>query len=106
MNYLGMSFERLTAISSVDGRYRDLTEPLVACFSEYALIRKRIAVECLYVIALTEESALGIRKLSEDEKTTLRTLYEIPIEDARLVKQIEREGYKGILATNHDVKAI
>ena len=35
----------LTAISPVDGRYRNQTEKLAAEFSEQALIRHRIRVE-------------------------------------------------------------
>lgn len=101
-----MPFEPLTAISSVDGRYRNLLERCAEHFSEFALIRARIRVECEYLLALTEEKELGIRKLSAQEQTTLRDLWRISIEDARIVKAIEKEGYEGIPATNHDVKAI
>jgi hypothetical protein len=42
----------LTAISPVDGRYRNKTEKLADYFSEQALIRYRIRVEVEYFIAL------------------------------------------------------
>ena len=42
----------LTAISPVDGRYRNTTEKLADYFSEQALIRYRIRVEVEYFIAL------------------------------------------------------
>lgn len=42
----------LTAISPVDGRYRNKTEKLADYFSEQALIRYRIRVEIEYFIAL------------------------------------------------------
>ncbi|MDO8552779.1 MAG: adenylosuccinate lyase [bacterium] len=97
---------QLTAISSVDGRYRDLLEQFGERFSEFALIRARIRVECEYLLALSEEKELGIRKLSAEEKEILVGLFRISIEDARIVKAIEKDGYEGIPATNHDVKAV
>ncbi|MBV9159723.1 MAG: adenylosuccinate lyase [Candidatus Kaiserbacteria bacterium] len=100
-----MEFEPLTAISSVDGRYRAAAEALAPYFSEYALIRYRIRVECEYLIALTEEKALGIRALTDNERELLQKIADASLEDARIVKRIEREGYEGIPATNHDVKA-
>jgi adenylosuccinate lyase len=101
-----MPFEPLTAVSSVDGRYRGSTEELAAYFSEFALIRYRLLVECEYLIALSAEKKVGLRPLAAEEKKLLRTLPNITVDDARIVKAIEKEGYGGILATNHDVKAI
>jgi adenylosuccinate lyase len=101
-----MDLESLTAISPVDGRYRAVAEPLAEYFSEYALMKMRLTVECEYLIALAETKGVGIRALTADEKTTLRSLPHISIEDAQLIKDIEREGYGGIPATNHDVKAV
>lgn len=49
-----MKLDALTAISPVDGRYRNKTEQLTAYFSEYALIRYRVRVEVEYFIALCE----------------------------------------------------
>ena len=40
-----MTLDLLTAISPIDGRYRDKTELLADYFSEYALIRYRVRVE-------------------------------------------------------------
>jgi adenylosuccinate lyase len=99
-------FETLTAISPVDGRYRATTEALAEYFSEYALIKMRLTVECEYLIALSETKGVGMRPLAADEKTMLRALPHIAVEDARIIKKIEREGYGGIPATNHDVKAV
>ncbi|OGG71180.1 adenylosuccinate lyase [Candidatus Kaiserbacteria bacterium RIFCSPHIGHO2_12_FULL_53_13] len=101
-----MLFEPLTAISSIDGRYRDLLEQFSERFSEFSLIRARIRVECEYLLALSEEKKLGIRKLTAEEQDILRDLWRISIDDARIVKAIEKYGYGGILATNHDVKAV
>src|SRR3990167_8153902 len=100
-----MPFEPLTAISSVDGRYRDISAALLEHFSEFGLIRKRLLVECEYLIALSG-AGVGMRKLTKEEKTTLQQLSQISTEEAHVVKNIEKEGYEGIPATNHDVKAV
>jgi len=101
-----MHLEPLTAISPVDGRYRATAEALAEYFSEYALIKMRLTVECEYLIALSETKGVGLRPLAADEKTMLRALPHIAVEDAQIIKKIEREGYGGIPATNHDVKAV
>ncbi len=101
-----MHLESLTAISPVDGRYRATAEALAEYFSEYALMKMRLTVECEYLIALSETKGVGMRPLTADEKTMLRALPHIAIEDAQIIKKIEREGYGGIPATNHDVKAV
>ena len=97
---------QLTAISSIDGRYRDATAALAEYFSEFALIRARIFVECKYLIALSGPANVGMRSLTAAEGKTLENLWRITVDDARVVKQIEREGYEGIPATNHDGKAV
>ncbi|MBY0322994.1 MAG: adenylosuccinate lyase [Reyranella sp.] len=102
-----MLLEPLTAVSSVDGRYRTTAAALAAYFSEYALLKKRVIVECAYLRLLS--SARGIdmmRTLTERELELLRTLADISVEDAHIIKAIERDGYQGIPATNHDVKAV
>lgn len=90
----------LQAISPIDGRYRRQAEPLVAYFSEEALIRYRVRVEILYFIALSLElPALG--KLTEGvDEALLHDIYrQLSSEDALRIKEIES-------VTNHDVKAV
>lgn len=101
-----MLLESLTAISPVDGRYRATTEALADYFSEYALIKMRLAVECAYLAALSRTTGVGMRPLSADETKMLRALPNISVKEARLVRKIEREGHGDIPATNHDVKAV
>lgn len=102
--------ETLTAIGSIDGRYRGITAPLAEHFSEYGLIRKRLTVECEYLLALSEASV--IRKFTKEEQAILKQVPHISVEEAGVVKRIEKEGlpaqagYEGIPATNHDVKAV
>src|ERR1700690_886812 len=96
----------LTAVAAIDGRYWNTGVALSEYFSEYGLIRKRLLVECEYLIALSETKDVGMRTLTNEEKTILRQLPNISIEEAEIVKKIERDGYDGIPATNHDVKAV
>jgi adenylosuccinate lyase len=101
-----MRLESLTAINPVDGRYRGTTEALAEYFSEYALMKMRVTVECEYLAALSETKGVGIRPLTADEKKMLRALTQISIEDAEIIRKFEREGHGGVPATNHDVKAV
>ena len=95
-----MVLSTLTAISPVDGRYRNKAENLAAYFSEYALIKYRVRVEIEYFITLS----VFLPQLSElnaaEVKKGLRKIYqEFTEEDALRVKEIES-------VTNHDVKAV
>lgn len=102
-----MNLQPLTAVGSVDGRYRSVSGALAPFLSEYGLIRARVHVECEYLIALSEEKKLGMRALSDAERATVHNIVKnFSEEDAALVKKIEREGHEKIPATNHDVKAV
>ena len=95
-----MQLDTLTAISPIDGRYRNKTEKLDAYFSEYALIRYRTRVEIEYFIALCELPLPQLASLDKSLFPELRGIYlNLSEADARRVKEIE-----GV--TNHDVKAI
>ncbi len=90
----------LTAISPVDGRYRNKTEKLGDYFSEAALIRYRIRVEVEYFIALCELPLPQLAEVPAEKLEALRKLYtDFSLADAERVKQIES-------VTNHDVKAV
>ena len=95
-----MTLDALTAISPIDGRYRNKTVALADYFSEYALIRYRVRVEVEYFIALCE---LPLPQLASFDKalfSRLRDVYRHFDEaSAQRVKDIER-------TTNHDVKAV
>lgn len=90
----------LTAISPVDGRYRNKAENLAAYFSEYALIKYRVQVEIEYFIALSEYLPQLSDLNTAEVKAWLREVYQnFSEDDARRVKEIES-------VTNHDVKAV
>ena len=95
-----MIFSTLTAISPVDGRYRNKAENLAAYFSEYALIKYRVQVEIEYFITLSEFLPQLHVLATAENKEALRKIYrEFSVEDATRIKEIES-------VTNHDVKAV
>jgi adenylosuccinate lyase len=95
-----MMLSTLTAISPVDGRYRNKTEKLASYFSEYALIKYRVRIEIEYFIYFMEFVPPLKALLTKEKKESLRTLYyEFSLEDALRIKEIEE-------VTNHDVKAV
>lgn len=96
----------LETISPVDGRYQEYTRDLANIFSEAGLMRYRVLVEGEYLIALSEHPDIDLRDFSEKEKSLIRNLSELTLENAKIIKDIERAGYKNIKATDHDVKAI
>jgi len=91
----------LTAISPVDGRYRDKTVDLSVYFSEYALFKYRILVEIEYFISLCELPVPQLATINKPEIfIALRNIYQSFSEDDALrIKTIEK-------TTNHDVKAV
>lgn len=95
-----MKFSTLTAISPVDGRYRNKAENLAAYFSEYALIKYRVQVEIEYFITLSEFLPQLNALATAENKQALRKIYQdFSVEDATRIKEIES-------ITNHDVKAV
>lgn len=95
-----MNINRLTAISPIDGRYRDKTEALFPFFSEYALIKYRVQVEIEYFIALCEAGINSLQNVDENQFDLLRAIYKgFDEDDAQDIKEIEK-------ITNHDVKAV
>jgi len=98
--------ESLHAVSPLDGRYASRTAPLAPYASEAALMRARVRVEVEYLVALADLDATPLA-LDTGARQTLRALYkDFAEEDARLIKQLETEGYGEYEATNHDVKAV
>lgn len=95
-----MNLTELTAISPVDGRYRNKCERLDEYFSEYALIRYRVKVEIEYFIALCEIPLDPLATVNHDVFVSLRDIYKnFTVNDAARIKEIES-------VTNHDVKAV
>lgn len=92
--------ESLTAISPIDGRYKNKLKKLSEYFSEYALMRYRVWVEIEYFLALTQLDIPSLRKFPSEKAETLRTLYRnFTPAHAEQIKTIEN-------VINHDVKAV
>ncbi|WP_270536127.1 adenylosuccinate lyase [Prevotella denticola] len=95
-----MILDTLTAVSPIDGRYRNKTEHLADYFSEYALIRYRVRVEIEYFITLCELPLPQLESFDSTLFEPLRDIYRNFDEaSAARVKEIEK-------TTNHDVKAV
>ena len=71
-----MELQILTAISPVDGRYRDKVEELGDYFSEYALIKYRVFVEIEYFISLSEIPLPQLATFDTAKIKPLREIYE------------------------------
>lgn len=92
-----MELTALTAISPIDGRYRNQVQHLDDYFSEFALIKYRVLVEVEYFLFLGDKKFFNLpitlkRKL-------LQIAEEFSVADAMEIKQTES-------ITNHDVKAV
>ena len=95
-----MSITTLTAISPIDGRYRNKVDELGKYFSEFGLIRYRVLVEIEYFVALCELPLPQLTNFDKNIYNDLRKIYlEFTPEDAQKIKDIEK-------VTNHDVKAV
>ena len=91
----------LTALSPLDGRYAGKTRALQEHFSEFALIRERVAVEVEWLLALAADPAFEpLGPFSPATTAELRAAAAaFALSDAERVKAIEA-------TTNHDVKAV
>ena len=95
-----MDLDALTAISPIDGRYRDRTRELARWFSEQALMGYRLRVELDYFTFLCE---VPLPELAGTPLQPLQAVRDrisaLSTSDAQRIKDIEK-------VTNHDVKAI
>lgn len=95
-----MDLNSLTAISPLDGRYRQKVDELSQYFSEFGLIRYRLMVEVEYFIALCNIPLPQLSDFKKDSFKELRAIYEdFTVSDAEKIKEKEK-------ITNHDVKAV
>jgi adenylosuccinate lyase len=95
-----MELNFLTAISPIDGRYRNKVDELDLYFSEFGLIKYRLMVEIEYFIALCDVPLPQLSDFKKENFKLLRSIYEdFDLTDAEKIKEREK-------ITNHDVKAI
>ncbi|MGN6194105.1 MAG: adenylosuccinate lyase [Ginsengibacter sp.] len=92
-----MQLQPLTAISPIDGRYRNQLQHLDEYFSEFALIKYRVKVEVEYFLFLSQKKFFKVSP--QLKKQLLNVEKEFSIADAEKIKATEK-------ITNHDVKAV
>lgn len=92
-----MELHALTAISPIDGRYRNQVQHLDEYFSEFALMKYRVLVEIEYFQFLADKKFFS---LTAPVRKALREVAEnFSLDDALKIKETEK-------ITNHDVKAV
>ena len=95
-----MELSSITAVSPIDGRYRNKTNELSEYFSEFALFKYRVQTEIEYFIALCNIPLPGLSTFDKSQFDRIRDIYrKFSPADAVTIKQIEK-------TTNHDVKAV
>jgi adenylosuccinate lyase len=92
-----MDLHQLTAISPIDGRYRNTLQHLSEYYSEFALIKYRLKVEIDYFIFLAEKRFFKLDIKIKNELLLASKNYSL--QDATQIKATEK-------VTNHDVKAV
>ena len=97
-NNLRLPLIELTAISPLDGRYREDIEDLAPFTSEMALIKTRVEIEAKYLVALSDVAF--IRGLTNQERKRLLSFgQKMTLAQVERVKEIES-------TTRHDVKSM
>ena len=91
----------LTAVSPLDGRYRERVEALAPIVSEFGLIHFRVMVEIEWFLHLAATPEItDLPSLDEARQDACRAVYrDFTVTDAEHVRGIETR-------TNHDVKAV
>ncbi|MGB3008477.1 MAG: adenylosuccinate lyase [Chitinophagaceae bacterium] len=92
-----MELNSLTALSAIDGRYRNQVQHLDEFFSEYGLMKYRVFVEIEYLLFLEKKNFFKLSAPAIKHLGKLKS--DFGPEYAGEIKQIE-------LTTNHDVKAV
>lgn len=91
-----MELTKLTAISPIDGRYRNKVDNLSEYFSEYGYIKYRTYIEIEYFIELCKV----LPNFKSINIESVKSIFlNFSIENANRIKELE-------LITNHDIKAI
>ena len=96
-----LDLSELTAVGPLDGRYAPKVAPLRSSLSEYGLIKARVLVEVRWLQRLSRiPQVVEVPPFSPQAEAVLeRIATQFSVEDAALVKKVER-------TTNHDVKAV
>ena len=94
------NLSKLTALSPLDGRYREKVKNIATYWSEAGLISARVRVEAKWLIHLHEVKEIEELTFNEGALTRLAAISEsVDSKTIEKVKEYER-------TTNHDVKAV
>ena len=100
-----MELSTLTAISPIDGRYRNKVEDLHHWFSEFALIKYRCAVEVAYFEFLCK---IPLPELADIDKEALaavkQRVIKLNLADAQEIKKIEKRRTMTLKQWNTSLK--
>ncbi|CAK8570914.1 unnamed protein product [Lathyrus sativus] len=101
LNSADFELSTITAVSPLDGRYREKVKHLAPIMSEYGLNYYRVIVEIKWLLKLSEISEITeVPPFSEDAKSFFQGLIDHFSEvDVKEIKRFEK-------ITNHDVKAV
>ncbi|XP_058723942.1 uncharacterized protein LOC131595577 isoform X2 [Vicia villosa] len=101
LNSADFELSTITALSPLDGRYREKVKDLAPIMGEYGLNYYRVIVEIKWLLKLSEISEITeVPAFSEDAKSFLQGLIDDFGEtDVNEIKRFEK-------ITNHDVKAV
>lgn len=99
-----MELSSLETLSPLDGRYRSQLVNMANCFSEYALIKHRVQIECRWVLFLVHSGEISELSASTDSLAKLEKILgnidqQFSIQDAQIIKNFEK-------ITQHDLKAV
>ena len=98
--------EEWDALSPLDGRYRQNMAPLAAVAGAAAFARCRVRAEVYWLLTLAQLQLEAFPPLSAKEKKMIERLPELTRTDWQILQDIEKKGFRGRPATNHDVKAV
>ncbi len=95
-----------TVLSPLDGRYRGKLGTLREYMGEAAFAAARIRVETTWLEVLCALKLPFLKPLSQSEKKILAGLSSLTEKDLAVLRALEFDGYQGIPATRHDIKAV
>ncbi len=93
-------------LSPLDGRYKNNLADLRSACGEAAFASARVRAESEWLLTLESLGLDGFKPFSAKERTLLEKISSLSSEDLEILEKIERQGYNGCPATNHDVKAV
>jgi len=98
--------EYINVLNPLDDRYKDQISGLSDIFSEKSFFKYRAKVELKYLYDITSLVEIKFKNNTPGNRKKIFKIAEISDSDFFIIKKIEKEGYKNIKATNHDVKAL